>query len=281
MNMKTKLSDAAVVGKIENYLNQNGPTLALFGGLIGLGCTLYAAFKASKSVVKVNEDYAKKEAEIASESISDDEKASKTKDLKLERNIKYVLAYKWAILAGFGSAGFMILCNYLNGAKIAGLTAALALSEDKLKKLVKNGKEMIGEEKFKDIENKTLEDLVRKNFMDDDGPIIIRPSEGKGDGDIYVDTLSGAQFQFHGTEDELKDVLNDCGDICFRHDGIPVSKYYNKLGIPTPPWVGGFWGPNAPFRATIGRRELFGATFKTIELAYMPTDPKKAGVIGA
>lgn len=278
-NLKTKLSDSKTVGMVENFLNENGPTISMLGAVIGLGLALYKAFKASKDVAKVQEEYEQQVEAVKKKELLEEDRKREVKELKTNRNIKYLLAYKWALMSGGASVALMFLCNYLNGAKIATLTAAVAFNEDKIRKLVKNGKEIVGEEKFGEIENKTLEELVQKNFMDDDGPIVIRPdTRTPGIGDIYVDSWSGVQFQFRGTEAQLIQVLQRAEDYCYRCHGLNVSKYYSMLGIPNPPWAWGMWGPNLPFKAHIGKRELRGATFKTIEYEYDPGTEKDAGV---
>lgn len=279
MNLKNKLTDSAFFSGAETFLNENGPTISMFAAFVTLGVSLYEAFKASKKVVQVEEDFNHDRAEIERKDIPDEEKTSEIKELKATRNIKYLLAYKWALASGGASVALMFLCNYLNGAKVATLTTALAFNQNKIKKLVKNGKEVLGEEKFKEIDNKTLEELMQKNFMDEDGPVVIRPdTRTPGMGDIYVDTYSGVEFQFRGTEDELLQVFKRATDKSYGKVGLPTSKFYSMLGIPTPPWAWGVWGPNLPCIPRIGKRDLLGGTFKTIEFEYMPGTEHDAGV---
>lgn len=278
MNLKNKIDDNKVVGVVEHFLNENGPTLSMIGSFVALGFALYEAFKASSKVAKIEEDFTQKSEEIEAKELPEADKKAQIKELRSDRNVKYLLAYKWVLAGGGASVAMIILCNYLNGAKIATLTTALAFNKDRIQKLIKNGKEQIGEEPFKEVENKTLEDLVKKNFMDEDGPIAIRPDTiTPGMGDLYVDTYSGVQFQFRGTEAQLYDVFKRAADRSYGPAGLPTSKFYSMLGIPTPAWAWGVWGPNLPFKAHVGERKLLGAIFKTIEYDYMPGTEKDAG----
>lgn len=303
-SIKTKVSESTAVGKVENFLNENGPTVSMIGALIALGITIYEAFKASDKVSEIKENYEEQVkqieakaasepeksesnddssesgiAEIADPAVIEDQIKKELKELKTYRNVLYILAYKWVIAGGTIAALLMFLCNYLNGAKIATVGAALALSEDKLKKTMKSAKEILPDDKVTDLENKTLEKLVGRNFMDEkDGPIVIRPDRRTvGIGDIYVDSYSGIQFQFRGTEKELLEVFDRATDYCYRCHGLPVAKFYSMLGIPTPPCAWGNWGPNRPFKAHIEKRELCGATFKTIIYDYTPGSLADAG----
>lgn len=279
MNLKNKLTDSSFFSGAENFLNENGPTLSMFGAFVALGLSLYEAFKASKKVVNVEDQFEHDKREVEKKDIPEEEKTAEIKELKASRNIKYVLAYKWAFASGGASVAMMFLCNYLNGAKIATLTTALAFNQNKIKKLIRNSKEVIGEEKFKEIDDKTLEDLVKKNFVDEDGPIVIRPDTSTpGMGDLYIDTYSGVQFQFRGTEEQLRQVFKRATDKSYGKAGLPTSRFYSMLGIPTPAWAWGVWGPNLPCMPHIGKRDILGATFKTIEFDYMPGTENDAGV---
>jgi len=303
-SIKTKVTESTAVGKVENFLNENGPTVSMIGALIALGITIYEAFKASDKVSEIKQNYEEQvkqieakavseptesnsendvpeggTAEIADPKVIEDQIKQELKELKTYRNVLYILAYKWVIAGGTIAALLMFLCNYLNGAKIATVGAALALSEDKLKKTMKSAKEILPDDKVTELENKTLEKLVGRNFTDENGePVIIRPdTRTPGDKDIYVDSKFGTQFQFKGTEKELQEIFDRATDYCYRCHGLPVGKFYTMLGIPTPPWAWGTWGPNRPFKAHIEKRELCGAIFKTIVYDYDPGTLAEAG----
>ena len=303
-SIKTKVTESTSVGKIENFLDENGPTLSLFGSFIMLGITIYSAFKASEKVTEIKKDYEEKVKQIKEEPIPEipegtaleagseaakdfdarrdaaiKDKEKRIKELKTYRNVLYILAYKWVMAGGSLTALLMFLCNYLKGSKLAAATAMIALQEDKIRKGMQSAKELLPDNKVTELENKTLEKLVSKNFMDEkDGPIAIRPdTRTPGIGDIYVDSYSGTQFQFRGTEKELLEVFDRATDYCYRCHGLPVSKFYSMLGIPTPPWAWGNWGPNRPFKAHLEERKICGATFKTIVYDYTPGSLAEAG----
>lgn len=303
-NIKTKVTESTAVGKVENFLNENGPTVSMIGALIALGITIYEAFKASDKVSEIKEDYEEQVkqieakassepvksnsendvpeggiAEIADPSFIEDQIKQELKELKTYRNVLYILAYKWVLAGGTIAALLMFLCNYLKGSKLAAATAMIALQEDKIRKGMQSAKELLPDSKVTDLENKTLEKLVGRNFMDEkDGPVVIRPdTRSIGIGDIYVDSYSGTQFQFRGTEKELLEVFDRATDYCYRCHGLSVAKFYSMLGIPTPPWAWGHWGPNRPFKAHLEERKICGATFKTIIYDYTPGKLEEAG----
>ena len=263
-------------GMFLRFLNENAPTLAIGGAIGTLVGALYAAFKASKDVAKTKEKYDKKVEKIASEAISEDEKAVKMKDAKAERNTHYILAYKWAGLLGIGSIALMITSNALNGAKIAGLTAIAMANQDKLRKLAENGKKMIGDAPWKEVEDKTLENMVAENFFGKDGPKAkkLNPKNGK----IFVEPTSATIFQ--SEEYDVNDALQRAEEY-FEHRGeLSQAKYFEMLGYAETP-AGSkelFWGKNNPFKARVGKRTFpnLGLTCFSIELDNPPLTSEEA-----
>lgn len=263
-------------GMFLRFLNENAPTLAIGGAIGTLVGALYAAFKASHDVAKTKEKYDQKVEKIASEGLSEDEKALKMKDAKAERNTHYILAYKWAGLLGIGSIALMITANALNGAKIAGLTAIAMANQDKLKKLAENGKKMIGDVPWKEVEDKTLEDMVTENFFGKDGPKAkkFNPKNGK----IFVEPTSGTMFQ--SEEYDANDALRQAEDYFKRMGELSQAKYFEMLGYTEAPTGSKelFWGKNNPFKAHIGTRSFpnLGLTCFSIELDNPPLVAEEA-----
>lgn len=276
---KRKLKvDGKTIGAIEQFLNDNGPSVAIFGAVVLLAGSLYAAFRASGEVAKIKDEYDGKMQENAAEELSEPQKAIVAKDLRNERNIKYILAYKWALICGGSSVALMILSNVLSGAKIAGLTTAAALSQDKIKKLVENGKKIVGEEKWKDVEDKSLEDLVMQNFVTEDGRVALKPDLSAGD--IFLDTDTGALIQIN--KQDLLAAIDHAEDYCNRNHGLYRDKWFEMLGVEYPTgskvWC---WGPKRPFKAWLGTRTICGMVVGSIEYEESPTSAWDAGIPGA
>ena len=253
-------------GMFLRFLNENAPTHAIGGAIGTLVGALYAAFKASHDVAKTKEKYDKKVKKIASEAISEDEKALKMKDAKAERNTHYILAYKWAGLLGIGSIALMVTANALNGAKIAGLTAIAMANQDKIRKFAENGKKMLGDAPWKEVEDKTLEDMVAENFFGKDGPKAkkLNPKNGK----VFVETTSATIIQ--SEEYDINDALQRAEEYFKQRGELSQAKYFEMLGFAESP-LGSkelFWGKNNPFKAHVGTR-----TFPNLGLTCFSIEP--------
>lgn len=268
--------EGKTTGMFLRFLNENAPTLAIGGAIGALAGALYAAFKASQDVSKTKEKYDEKVSKIESEGLSEGEKAQKLKDAKAERNTHYILAYKWAGLLGIGSIALMITANTLNGAKIAGLTAIAMANQDKLKKLAENGKKMIGDVPWREVEDKTLEEMITENFFGNDGPKAkkLSPKNGK----LFVEPASAMLFQ--AEECDVNDALIRAEEYFKRMGELSQAKYFEMLGFEESP-LGSkelFWGVKNPFKATIDKRTFpnLGATILSIELENPPLTAKEA-----
>ena len=275
-----RLMDNKTVGVIGKFLNENAPTLAIGGAIGTLIGVVFTAFKASREVSSIGEKYDEKVKNIESEAISEAEKSVKMKDAKSERNVKYFLAYKWVGLLGIASISLMIASNAMNGAKIATLTTIAVANQDKLKKLAENGRNMIGEEPWKKVEDKTIDDIISENLFGEDGPKVKRINPKAGN--LFVDTNleSARPLLFQVEEKDLKDAL-DRAEKYYEMNGhtIDMCKYYEILGFPPAPegskWL--VWGPKNPLKVHIGTRECGGITFPSLEYEHRPCSPKDAG----
>lgn len=152
---------------LKKVLDTNAPTFATFGSILGVGLTVYFMHKASKQAAKVEEKYEETiedledyAADENGDPLNEDELKQEKTRLKIDKYMRLVYIYRWALLSGIGSAGFAVLSNYLNGRTIAGLTTLLALNQDKLQKGCEKVKELVGEDKFKELQESVEKDIL-------------------------------------------------------------------------------------------------------------------------
>lgn len=277
MTKKIGSGSLKLLGGLEHFLKENASTISMMGGIACILTAIYSAYKASEDVVEINEKYEAEKKDVNSRPISDVEKGIILKELKTNRNIKLVLAYKLVILFGGSAIALELLTQYLNGITIAGLTALAFGKEEEIRNLIKNGKEMIGEEKMKEIEDKSLEDIISEKFFGDSTARRVSPRGGH----LVIDTDSATLFQI--SESDLKDVLQHAKEYCERNHGLSQSKFFEMLGFvesPTDARVK-WWGPKRPFNAHISNRSYLGAQFPSIEYDYSSGSAWDAGIPGA
>lgn len=265
----TNLKDNKTAGGIEGFLKQNGSTVSMVAGFVTLGLCIWRAYKASGEVSKIQENYIEAKQKIAAEGLSEPQKKAKMKEIRSERNTKFILAYKWVWLFGGSTLGFMLLSQYLNGIAFTALAGYAMKEEDKVKQFVKKGKEVLGEEKFKEVEDKVLEEQIdQRNSIDGVQRLILENENNEGI--IVVDSKTGAIAEFQD-EKELIGALEGGEKYCVRNHGLTQEKFLSNCGfdyssIPFEASQCG-WTADHLLKTYIGTRVYKGAVLTSIEYA--------------
>lgn len=272
-----KISNNKFLNNIGAALNAHGSTIAMIGSMVSFGCAFYMAFRASKNVSDAKEKFTQEKEKVASEGLEMPVEKEKMRELRTSRNIRYILAYRWVAL--FGGLGYfmMILAKMADFRTIGSLTALAATQRDKLEKFAENAKDMIGEEKFKTLENKTLEDMVLENFIGEDGPVCFIPR--KYDGVIIVDELHGRWFQ--SDEMQITNALVNAEKDCKRLGRLAEDKFYEDyLGLEAPKGACREWTAERPFKAHLSREEYpsLKASMLTIKFDIKPIEHTQKSV---
>lgn len=279
------LKDSKAAFTLKNLISAHGSTAAMIGGFGFFGAAIWAAFKASSEIIKARDKFNQEKEKLASEAQEMAVEKEKMREITTARNISYILAYKWVILFGLSGTGLMVLTKVMDGHAIATWAGIAATQKDKLEKLGENAKKIIGEEKFKEIQDKTAEDSFFQNFMSNGEPFALEVGEGSGE--VFLEPNTNIIFQ--GSRDEITEALNNAKDESYRNHGINAIKLYqDKLGIDVTSsnkaeakklkelW----WGPNNPFDWKFGTCRRWGCTWQTVEAVRQPTSGKAAGVPG-
>jgi hypothetical protein len=247
-------------GEIKKLLDTNAPTLATFGSILGVVATVYFMHRAAKNAAKVEEKYeedlkyieADLEDDHGNPATEDDIKAEKTK-LKIDKYLRLVYIYRFALLSGIGSAGFAVLSNYLNGRTIAMMGTLLATNADKLQKLGEKAKEMVGEEKFQELKESVekemfAEKLQKGEVKAEKAKVITKEGAEPDEGftRFYV-PWNGEMLDV--PEDRVKDAINEASRVEF----LDWNTFKNMLGYESAPvWYKFCWTKDNPFKAHIG-----------------------------
>jgi len=254
-----KVKETRIFGGFMKLLDENGPTLCTVGSVACLIATVYFAYKAAKETAYYQDEINYGETFILnSEDKTDEEKEKEIKSLKVKNAIEIVCANRWTLIAAGGAAGFAFASNYLNGRKIAGLAAALALSEEKLKKGMAKAKEILNSEEYQKIINGTRQEMAKD---DDKAPF---DDDSVWDGTEYYDTYVGHFIKI--PETQLLDAINTAERLSF----IKWNDWRGMLGFESANMRVG-WGPKNRFKAHIGQMQWrHNKWIKTIEYDNPP-----------
>ena len=268
--------------EIGGFVDSNAPTLATFGSIIGVVATIYFMHKAAPQAVTAKDCYEQEiqdvvESNKCTEAMDEEELKQVKNRIKFKHGIDLVYIYRWALLSGIGSAGFAVLSNYLNGRTIAVLGTLLATNTDKLQKYADKAKEMIGEEKFKELQDSVERDILKdkmwkgdakpektKKIKDDDTPF-------EDYIDVYVPCI-GDRYQ--GPRWVFDDAMKYFNEM-FEKDKTAYLDYNTwraKIRIPSAPiWRDFCWCSKNPFKAEWGYVDYDGTRgMDAIIFKHMP-----------
>lgn len=277
------LKDSKTMTTIKGLISAHGSTAAMIGGFGFFGVAIWAAFKASKEIVKAREKFDQEKEKIASEGLEMAAEKEKMREIKTSRNISYIMAYRWVILFGAAGTGLMLLTKIMDGHAIATWAGIAATQKDKLEKFGENAKKIIGEEKFKEIQDKTLHDEMLQSFMANGEPLALEVSEGGGEFFFNKETKT----LFQAKPDELTEILDKAKEECSRNHGLAAVKLYEDFlaidisGLNDSSEIeGGWWGPKNEFDYKFDTYTNGVTRFRTVEWVRKPTTGKAAGVPG-
>lgn len=230
-----------------------GPEILTLLAQVAHGLSIASAFKASEEVVGVTQKYEDQKSfiEMTYEPESEERK-TELRDAKINRDVHYILAYKWVVLFGLIGTGCDIAANRIQGSKIAGLTVALAASEDKLKKVLNKVKERAANDSdFQAFKNEVRNDIFKDKAKSGDAPFEVGKYDENPDAVLFYDSYLDATFYIPAIQ--VKDAIDHAKDYIARNHTLNFNKWRGFLGLQDCP-AGAIveWNPLNPFDAKIG-----------------------------
>lgn len=262
------IKDNKMVKGLGGFLDQNIPTIATFGSMFFSGLTVYFAYRASKAAGRVVEkrdvDIKEVKEDVAAGITAAEEGKSEERSIKLNSALQLVYIYRWSLTSAFLAGGLAFLSNLLNGRTIAGLSAMVALNQDKIQKGSEKIKELVGEEKFEKIRNDINREVLGEKEAS--GTVITEVSnkssaEDQDDSNYerYYDTHWGQIYEIP------TGVLNDAMAEAERTTFLRWNDWRGMLGMESCRagyFIG--WGNKNRFKAHIGWMDTGNCGIKTI-----------------
>lgn len=268
--MKTKIG---VVNSLKKLADDHGPEILCGAAILNLGLMIVCAFRASKNVVEVKAEYEKTVKKAEDEAKAEERELTQVerRNLRINRDVQYVLAYKWVGLFGVLSSGCMIASNKISGSKIAGLTVALAASEDKIKKGLDKFKEKYGEEEFNRLKDDFRKEVLGEQIQNGDCPFSESEiNELAPKGMVFFDTFVHSLIEI--PETQVREAIDVAEDYICRNHCLNFNKWRGFLGLEDcPAGINFEWNPMCPFNVEIGEMSFGSGKIKTIEYVNMPT----------
>lgn len=180
--------------------------------IVGMGCTALAIFFTAKGTVKSVKEIERIESELG-------RKLTKKEIVKVTWK-NYIPAGMAAVGSGFAySMGHKIHLK-----KEAVLATGYSVSQAALNEYQTKTKEIVGEEKEKEIRNAVAKDKIEK--PQETSNVIF----ASGDKDLFIDNRSGREF--YSTINKIDAAVNRINQRLLVEMFIPLNEYYYEIGLP-------------------------------------------------
>ena len=207
----------SLVNKILNFTNEHTPEILIGTGVVGMATSTVLAVKATPKATELMED---KKAELGVTYL--------TKREMVEVTWK---EYAPSVILSVLSAGVIILGTSKSVRRTTAIATVYALSENTLREFKNKTKEVVGEEKVREIEKEVSRTLVKQQ------PTVIETRDSEyiittGNGDTLVyDSLSGRYFR--SSVNAIERACNSINHSLMSDHFMTVNDFYNELDIPT------------------------------------------------
>ena len=223
--MKTNLIKS-MVSTVTRFVDKNSQTImavAAVGGLIG---TVVLAFKAASKVNEIT-DKAKNRIDLINdaEELDDEEKKEERKTVIIDTAKKLVPVLAPVAGCTMATAGLMIGSTAISVKKINSLTSIAMMSESAYKELFNKTKEIVGEEKAKEIQEKADTEVMNTTPVD-------KPLQARGGDYLCYDAMCGRYF--YSDRETIREAVNNINHcITSGHDDyMSLNDLYVELGLP-------------------------------------------------
>ena len=245
------------------FVEKNGPSIATAGSMI---LTAAAVFFAIKKAPETNEIIQEHKNQEEPENPQD----------KTKSTVHYVsdivMANKEAVACGFGAMACVYASNKMNGRTIASLAGALALSDDKLKKVYKAAEKKFGSEKANDLRKDAANEPGDKTPFEMNEKTDTRwKNKDTRPMEQFYDTFSETLFECSNEQMENSLMI---GKKRFGKDReLSFNKWRSIMGLPDSDLVGVYsFTKRAPFQPILERGLYQGVECTFIMYEY---DPEK------
>ena len=175
---------------IKDTFSKNGPSIATAASIILTGLSVIFAIKKSRENMQIMSDYEDDKIDLETKPLAD-QKPTDEMELKLKYATKFVVTNKEALACAGGSMLCAYLSNKWNGRTIAGLSAALMLNEDKLKKVYKRAEDVFGKGGAEDLKTAVNTDIP----FDPDNVDRARVRHRREEPAVFFESYSGTLFE--------------------------------------------------------------------------------------
>lgn len=220
------------VDKVENGAKKKSPAILTGLALVGLGITVYKAYKAGPKIEKILLE----KKEDLKDCNSNDKSAKRQVIKEAVKEIVPVAAP--VVVMTMATGGCILGAQTISSKRIAVLSAGYAMAERSVKDLNEKMTEILGEKKAKSIKDAIVKDRLAESGPIDEGKIIIT-----GNGDVLCKDIYSGRY-FRSNAEKIRQAIAELSADCMSDNYVELNELYGILGIPQIP-LGSDFGWNS------------------------------------
>lgn len=204
----------------KDTIKRNGPGIATAASIVLTGLSVIFAIRKAKEGAELIDEYQEKKTDLENLPVDCTKRGDKA-ILMAEYAVKFADVYKESLICAGGAMAGAYLSNKWNGRTIAGLSAALMLNEDKIKKIYKKADEIYGKNGGPDLKEAVNTDIP----FDPDNVERAKVKHRKDERCLFYESASETLFE--STLRDVEDGLERGKDLIVKDPRHILE--YNKL----------------------------------------------------
>ena len=220
---------------IKSGASKNSHIVMALGAVSGLAVTIYFAYHTKEKIDPILEEQKEKYRRLEEMSNSGESSEEDLKEAKkvITRQTVFKVAKAAAPLATSATAtfGLIVGSTVASTAKISTLSGLLSVAETTSAEIWEKTKEVVGEDKAKEIQDAVNQDKVNKTKIPE------HPIDANGGNYLCYDAMSGRYF--YSDKETIRAAVNTVNDMITsgKCDWVSLNDLYFELGLP--PTAGG------------------------------------------
>ena len=213
--------------ELGGYFKKNGPGIATVCSMALTALSVIFAIQKAEEGSKAKANYIYEKENLDKKPIAD-QKSNDDLKLKVSYAIDLIKTYKESLICAGGAIVLTYSANRMNTKTIAGLGAALAISEDKLKKVYDKAETVFGKGGKDDLKEMTDCDIPP---FDEDDVVKAKRRHRKEPVERFWESYAGVPFESNSRDVDA--AIERAHQIASRNDGyLNYNKWRSLLGIP-------------------------------------------------
>ncbi len=195
---------------VSGAIVKKSPEIFIGLAVAGMGASVVLAVKETPKVLKLIEE---KKKDLGVDTLTKKETVKVAWKNYIPAAISFVV-----------STGLMITSNHIQNHRNAMLTAACSASESALLNYINKTKEVVGEEKEKEIRSESRKDISRERSVND-----YNVFNANGGDELCMDIETGRYFR--SDRESIRAAVNQVNSIMNATGSVSLNTYYDFLGM--------------------------------------------------